>query len=122
MEDSVPVGIFVAVTVACTVPVMTEVTRMINSLGVFAANGVNVGDVIEAGEEVAVATTGAGVMAIPAMPISTNANPLIELIIKSLGYFICIEQPYYYTMYQFAIQVKIIIGSLSTLGPDHNFV
>ena len=122
MEDSVPVGIFVAVTVTCAVPVTMEVTCTINGLGGNKGDSVYVGDAIVAGKEVAVATTGAGVMAIPAMPISTNANPLIELIIKSLGYFIRVKQPYYYTIHQFAVQVEIIIGSLSTLGTDHDFV
>ena len=122
VEDGVLVETLVAVAVNCAVPVVTEVARKINTMGVYEEDDANVGDVIEAGREVAMATKGAGVMTTPTAPISTNANPLIKLIIKSLGYFIRVKQPYYYTIYQFAIQVKIIIGSLSTLGADHNFV
>jgi hypothetical protein len=94
VEDGVLVGTSVAVAVNCTVPVVMEVTRMTNTgMDTFVGGGVSVGDAIKAGKEVAVATTGAGTMTIPTAPISTNANQLIMLIIKSLGYFIRVKQP-----------------------------
>ena len=86
------VGVLVVVAVNCAVLVKTEVSRKISTLGTV-RDCVDVGDAIKAGKEVAVAIIGAGTMAIPTAPISTNANPLIELIIKSLGYFILIKEP-----------------------------
>ena len=65
---------------------------------------------------------GAGTTTIPMMPIMISANPLVELIIKSLGYFIYSKKSFYYTIYQFTIQVKIIIGGFSMMGTDHDFV
>ena len=115
------VGVLVVVAVNCAVLVKTEVSRKISTLGTV-RDCVDVGDAIKAGKEVAVAIIGAGTMAIPTAPISTNANPLIELIIKSLGYFISIKEPYDYTINQLTIQVKIVIGSLSMLGTDYNFI
>jgi hypothetical protein len=63
------------------------------NLGALVGDGVNEGVAVKKGNGVAVATVGAGTITIPTAPISTNANPLIELIIKSLGYFICINEP-----------------------------
>lgn len=122
VEVGVLVGVSVAVTVKFFVPVNVGVTRMINSLGVFVGNEVNVGAAVRTGDEVAVATTGAGTMTIPIAPTSTNANPLMVLIIKSLGYFISIQKPYDHTINQLTIQVEIIIGSLSMLSMDNDLI
>ena len=69
------------------------VTRMtLTILGVSMRIGVNVeGGAVKMGNEVAVAT-GTGTKAIPIAPMITSANPLTELIINSLGYFIRINE------------------------------
>ena len=122
VKVGVLVGVSVIVAVDCAVPVKAEVSRKISTLGVYREDGANVGEAVKTGGELARATTGAGTMVIPTAPISTKANPLKELIIKSLGYFISIKEPYDHTINQLTIQVKIIIGSLPMLGTDYDFI
>ena len=122
----VTVAVYVLVTVAVTVNrdgfFEVSVTRTtITRLGVFVRNGVSVGETVFTGEEIS-GSTGVGTKIIPMAPMITKANPLAKLMIKSLGYFICINEPQQYTIYQFAIQIKVIIGILPTMGEDHNFV
>jgi hypothetical protein len=55
-------------------------------------------------------------------PITIRTNPLKELTIKSLGYLIRPQKSFYYTIYQFTIQIKIVIGSFSVMGTNHDFI
>ena len=106
------------VVVGRNVLVARGVTRItiLNSVAV----GVAVGSSVGAG--VGVKSTGAGETTIPMKPRMTRSSPLAELIIKSLGYFINLEKPFYDTVDQFAIQVKVIIGGFTVLGTDDDFV
>jgi hypothetical protein len=65
---------------------------------------------------------GAGIITIPIKPIIASTKPLAELMRKSLGYFINFKKPSYDTIYQFTIQVKIIIRGFSMMRTDHDFV
>lgn len=68
------------------------------------------------------AVTGGGTTTIPIAPMSIKTSPLTELTIKSLGYFIRPQKSFYYTIYQFTIQIKIIIGGFSMMRTDHDFI
>lgn len=67
------------------------------------------------------ATTG-GTTTMPIAPMMTRMIPLAVLMIKSLGYFICIQEAFNDTKNQFTIQIEKIIGIFAVMRTDHNFI
>jgi hypothetical protein len=106
-------------------PVGLPVTVSLGATRTIRIDLVTVAVAIEVGEavgEIAVTGIGDGMKISPRTPIRSSTNPLAELRINDLGYSIRLQESFYNTINQFAIQVEIIIGSLAMMGTDHDFV